>query len=114
MIFSLTVAISPQHRSVNSYDPSVCGTTGYSFDSISTSTVLSHLSSLDASKSTGPNSLTTAFWKEVTSEISVLLTNFFNQSLHDAMIPVVWKQRHIIPVKKGGKCDNPSNYICLF
>ena len=87
-----------------------CGTGDFLFDRISVSTVLSHLSTLDVSKYTGPNGLSAAFLREVANEIAVLLTNLYNQSLLDGFIPVGWKQSHITPVYKGGKYDDPSNY----
>lgn len=107
--FFQTVAISPQHRGADSYVPLVCDASGFSFDRISASTVLSHLSTLDVSKSTGPDDLSAAFLKEVANAIAIPLTNLHNQSLHDGIIPADWKQSHITPVHKGGKHDDPSN-----
>ena len=101
------MAISSKHQSADSYVLPACGTGDFSFDRISVSTVLSHLSTLDISKSTGPDSLSAVFLREVANEIAVPLTNL---SLHDGFIPVGWKQSHITPVYKGGKCDDPSNY----
>ena len=74
------------------------------------STVLSHLSTLDVSKSTGPDGLSATFLREVANEIAVPLTNLYNQSLLDGFIPAGWKQSHITPVYKGGKRDDSSNY----
>ena len=108
--FFQTVAISPQHQNADFYMPSVCTTDGFSFDRIDVSTVLSHLTTLDVSKATGPDGLSAAFLKEVANEIAAPLTNLYNQSLHNGMIPAGWKQSHITPVHKGGKRDDPSNY----
>ena len=66
---------------------------------------------LNVSKSIGPDDLSAAFLKEVGSEIAAPLENLFNQSLHDAVIPVAWKQSHITAVYKRGRCNNPRNYI---
>ena len=104
------MAISSKHQSADSYVLPACGTGDFSFDRIFISTVLFHLSTLDVSKSTGPNGLSAAFLSEVANEIAVPLTNLYNQSLHDRFIPVGWKQSYITPVYKGGKCDDPSNY----
>ena len=108
--FFQTVAISSKHQSADSYVLPACGTGDFSFDRISISTVLSHLSTLDASKSTGPDGLSAAFLREVANEIAVPLTNLYNQSLHNGFIPVGWKQSHITLVYKGSKCDDPSDY----
>ena len=108
--FFQILAISPQHRSADFYVSPVCGSGGFSFDRISVSAVLSHLSTLDVSKSTGPDGLSAAFLKEVANEIAIPLTNLYNQSLHDGIIPAGWKQSHITPVHKGGKRDDPSNF----
>ena len=104
------MAISSKHQIADSYVLPDCGTGDFSFDRISVSTVLSLLSTLDVSKSTGPDGLSAVFLKEVANEIAVPLTNLYNQSLHDGFIPVGWKQSHITPVYKGGKCNDPSNY----
>ena len=85
----------------------VHGTGDFSLDKISVSTILSHLSTLVVSKSTGPDGLSAAFLREVANEIAVLLTNLYNQSLLVGFIPVGWKQSHITPVYKGGKRDDP-------
>ena len=101
------MAISSKHYSADSYVLPACGTGDFSFDRIFISTVLFHLSTLDVSKSTEPNGLSAAFLSEVANEV---VTNLYNQSLHDGFIPVGWKQSCITPVYKGGKCDDPSNY----
>ena len=93
--FFQTVAISSKHQSADSCVLPACGTGDFSFDRISISTVLSHLSTLDVSKSTGPDGLSAAFLREVANEIAVPLTNLYNQSLHNGFIPVGWKQSHI-------------------
>ena len=86
--FFQTVAISSKHQSADSYVLPACDTGDFSFDRITVSTVLSHLSTLDVSKSTGPDGLSAAFLKEVANEIAVPLTNLYNQSLLDGFIPV--------------------------
>ena len=108
--FFRTVAISSKHQSADSYVLPACDTGDFSFDRVTVSTVLSHLSTLDVSKSTRPDGLSAAFLREVANEIAVPLTNLYNQSLLDGFIPVGWKQSHITPVYKGGECNDPSNY----
>ena len=64
-------------QSGDSYVFPACGTGDFSFDRISISTVLSHLSTLDVSKSAGSDGLSAAFLKEVTNEIAIPLTNLY-------------------------------------
>ena len=76
-----------------------------------TSNVLSHLPSLDVSKSSGLDGLSAAFLKE----LAMMLTNLFDQSLHDSVIPVALKQSQItVPYSPKGryvcKCNDPFNH----
>ena len=85
------MAISSKQQSAESYVLPACGTGDFLFDRITISTVLSHLSTLDVSKSTGPDGLSAAFLREVANEIAAPLTNLYNQLLLDGCIPVGWK-----------------------
>ena len=106
------VAISPQHHSASSFTsfPSKCAANVFTFNEISVSTVLTHLSTLDVRKSMGPDGFSATFLREVANEIAVPLTSLYNQFLQNGIIPSAWKQSHITPVHKGGPLDNPSNY----
>ena len=80
------------------------------FSEVITSTVLSHLKSLDIRKSTGPDNLSARFLREVAYEITAPLTSLFNFSLHHGTFPTIWKQSNITPIYKGGPVDDPCNY----
>ena len=80
------------------------------FSEVTTSTVLSHLKSLDIRKSAGPDNLSARFLREVAYEITPPLTSLFNFSLHHSTFPDVWKQSNITPIHKGGPVDDPCNY----
>ena len=50
------------------------------------------------------------FLKEVSTVIVGPLTELYNDSLMQGIIPSAWKQSHISPVHKGGAVEDPSNY----
>ena len=85
------VEVSGRHEPASSYVlPSDDGTNNancFSFDVIPVSTVLSHLNSLDVSKSTGPDGLSTRFLKAISNEIAEPLTRLYNYSLRTGIIP---------------------------
>ena len=107
--FFLTVALTPQHSGADCFvvPPDIVG---FTFAHISESLVLSHLSSLDIRKSTGPDDLSACFLKEVGTVIVGPLTQLYNDSLAEGIIPSAWKQSHISPGHKGGAVEDPSNY----
>ena len=41
------------------------------------------------------------------------MTNFLNYSLQHKVVPLAWKECHIIPIYKGGAPDDPSNYVTI-
>ena len=61
------------------------------FNDVTTSTVLSHLESLDTRKSAGPDGLSARFLKEIAYEIAAPLTSLFNFSLQHGTFPAAWK-----------------------
>ena len=110
--FFQSVAITTQHHPAEDYDISLCEDVGkrFMFAKIDYATVLTHLSSLDVGKSTGPDQLSSRFLKEVAGEVIVPLTNLFNYSLQHTVVPLAWKRSHITPLFKGGAPNDPSNY----
>ena len=109
-----SAALTPYHQSAESFvlppseqfdDDDV-----FLFSDVTTSTVLSHLESLDTRKSAGPDGLSARFLKEIAYEIAAPLTSLFNFSLRHGTFPAAWKQSNITPIHKGGPVDDPSNY----
>ena len=69
------------------------------------------LSSLDISKSPGPDNFHPRILKELSNELSEPLFLIFSKSLTDGALPKIWKNAHVTPVyKKGEKCS-PGNYM---
>ena len=90
------VAVSGQHEPVGSYVlPSDDGTNNancFSFHVMPISAVLSHLNSLDVSKSAGSDGLPAQFLKAISNKIAEPpLTRLYNDSLHTSIIPSYWK-----------------------
>jgi len=108
------IAVSNHHCNAAEYDfPSQSTASNldwFVFQEVSISTVLSHLSSLDITKATGPDGLSARFLKEISDEIAEPLTALYNESLQTGVIPLEWKKSHIIPVNKGGSIDDATNY----
>ena len=107
--FFRTVALTSQHSGADCFvvPPDI---DGFTFTHISELLVLSYLSSLDIRKSTDPDDLSAHFLKEVGTVIVGPLTQLYNDSLAEGIIPSAWKQSHISPVHKGGAVEDPSNY----
>ena len=49
--------------------------------------------------------------QEISREISVPLTAFFNYSLSTGEVPDSFKESHVVPVPKGGDSSNISNHM---
>ena len=107
--FFRTVVLTPQHSGADRFvvPPDI---DGFAFHHISESLVLSHLSSLDIRKSTCLDDLSAHFLKEVGTVIVGPLTELYNNSLAEGIIPSAWKQSHVSPVHKGGAIEDSSNY----
>ena len=64
--------------------------------------VLLLLNNLKTNKATGPDSITSRFLKEFSTEIAPALTLIFNTSFNTGSLPDDWLHAHIVPVYKGG------------
>ena len=68
------------------------------------------LSSLDASKASGPDNIPCRVLKELALEISPVITSICQQSLELSSLPCDWTEAIISPVYKKGKLHLASNY----
>ena len=68
------------------------------------------LSSVDKSKSCGPDGLSAVILKECADILSNPLSIIFNKCLTTGIFPEKWKEANIIPVHKKGRRDLASNY----
>ena len=68
------------------------------------------LQHLKPNKATGPDDIPAKFLKEVSIEISPLISFIFQASLDQGQIPSDWKQARLAPVFKKGDIGQPANY----
>ena len=108
------VAVSGEHQPASCYvlpsGSEINNDDCFLFDELPVSVVLSHLNTLDVTKSTGPDGLSARFLKAISNEIAEPLTQLYNDSLRSGVIPSDWKRSQITPVHKGGAEDDPTNY----
>jgi hypothetical protein len=72
--------------------------------------VMKLLTSLNAHKATGPDSIPGRLLKETAKEITPALTFIFQASINQSKIPSDWKTAIVAPVFKKGDRGQPSNY----
>jgi len=94
------IAVTKQHKSAAEYDlPSLTAANNLSqfvFPEIPVSTVLSHLSSLDITKATGPDGLSACFLKENLMRLqNHLLYCIMN---HSGLVSFLWNGRSLISI----------------
>ena len=78
--------------------------------SINTEGVQNLLQHLKPSKATGPDDIPAKFLKEVSIEISPLISFIFQASLDQGQISSDWKQARVAPFFKKGDRGQPANY----
>jgi hypothetical protein len=77
---------------------------------ISQADVCSVLSALDSSSSMGPDSIHPCLLKSCAAALTYPLWLVFTRSLSDGMLPVAWKQSHVVPMYKSKSRYDPLNY----
>ena len=77
---------------------------------ITESEVLETLLSLDTTKASGPDNVSTKLLKEAAPAISYSLTKLFNLSLAKKQFPSSWKKANVTPLYKKGSESLCNNY----
>ena len=72
--------------------------------------VLDVLTTLDASKATGPSEIPARILKETGYEIAPSLCELFNKSLRLGSLPMDWKLANVVPVFKKDNKEYAENY----
>ena len=72
--------------------------------------MLSLITSLDTSKSTGADSVSAKILKSTAPFIAKSLTKLFNKFLRSGKFPSDWKVARVVPILKGGDPESPANY----
>ena len=68
------------------------------------------LTSLDTSKSSGPDWISVRMLKSTANSIATSVTTLFNLSLQSGRIPTGWKQSTVIPILKTSPANSPKDY----
>jgi hypothetical protein len=68
------------------------------------------LSSLDPSKSAGPDGIPGIVLKNCAPELAPILNKLFQLCYDQGTCPNSWKIAHVVPIPKKGDHSNPSNY----
>ena len=68
------------------------------------------LSSLDISKSAGPDGIHPRFLQELKDSLTTPITIIFNKSLQEATVPTDWKSAKVVPIFKKGSRASVGNY----
>ena len=66
--------------------------------------------SLDVSKASGPDRISSRMLKGMLESIVPSLTKLFNISIRTGKFPQCWKESSIVPIPKGGDSSKPGNY----
>ena len=72
--------------------------------------VLKQLASLNLSKSAGPDGISPRFLRDLSAEISSMLTFIFQQGYDAGTLPNHWLTAMVVPVHKKSSKENPANY----
>ena len=73
--------------------------------------VLKQLASLNPSKSAGPDGISPRFLRDLSAEISSLLTFIFQQGYDTGTLPNHWLTAMVVPVHKKSSKENPVKII---
>ena len=68
------------------------------------------LSNIEVNKATGPDNLPCRILKEAAPDLAPILTDIFQHSLRDGVLPDDWKKAQVSPVFKKGNTNNAENY----
>ena len=68
------------------------------------------LTTLNTSKSCGPDGILARCLRDLSEEISGMLTLIFQQGFNSGTLPYDWSQAIVVPVHKKSNKENPTNY----
>ncbi len=72
--------------------------------------ITDQLSSLNTSKSTGPDGINNKILKSLAVELAIPLATLFNYSLEKGVFPHLWKCANVVPIHKKDSKHECSNY----
>ncbi|MCU7958379.1 MAG: reverse transcriptase family protein, partial [gamma proteobacterium symbiont of Bathyaustriella thionipta] len=68
------------------------------------------LKALPIGKASGPDDINNRVLKELSDQLAIPFCSLFNQSLHDGIVPEIWKKAHVSPIPKKDDKSLVSNY----
>ena len=72
--------------------------------------IYNYLSTLDTSKTTGPDGISARMLKETANTIAPSVTALLNLSLHSGSVPSQWKNSLIVPIPKTSSATTQNDY----
>ena len=72
--------------------------------------ILDLLKAIVLGNASGPDNIPARVLKECAESLAPVLTDFFQQSLHESRVPDDWKQQFVHPIFKKGSKSDPANY----
>ena len=75
--------------------------------------ILHMLSSLDTSKSSGPDAISAIMLKNTAGGITQGIVLLFNQSLKQGVIPQCWKESRIVAIPKVSSPSSPNHLYII-
>ena len=78
---------------------------------VSCDEVTKEIDRLRPNKSPGPDEVFARVLKECKDELSQPLTQLFNQSLNEGVVPDSWKTANVVPICKKGDKSMASNTV---
>ena len=103
------------HSCFNTSQPPIASLHAHSTESLednlcTEAEVFDLLSSLDTTKSSGPDGVSAKMLKFTATSITPSVTKLFNLSISKCRVPSMWKKSAIVPIPKAKDTSAPSNY----
>ena len=83
---------------------------GWAFSELNEAEVMKVVKSINVSKSSGLNNISSFVVKEVFSILISQLTHLFNLTIRTSIFPKAWKEALVIPIPKSGNAKHVQNY----
>lgn len=72
--------------------------------------IYNYLKQLDVTKGPGSDKIPAIFIVRCADVLVIPITILYNRSFREGIVPVIWKQAHIVPIHKKGLKTNIENY----